>query len=215
MSMYAEQPEIETRLAQMGLSLEGLMNVVRAAGAGLASTTTFHPRSAPGTYAYHEGVAALRRWLVPRGWGYDEDGSQPRTFSNEYGISIIIQSGDQNTGRDTGTEPRSRNAHGATTETKIKDNADQLALFAVSRPQPTAKEEEDGVSLFTWILLIAVVEDQLCAELSLASDFSMGKATSWSERILLPEQPFGDGNTAQYRGDGDEGPDNEVSVEWK
>lgn len=213
MSLHDEGPEVESRLAQMGLTLEGLLRVVRAAGAAYASTTAFHPSSGPGTYMYQECVAVLRRWLVPRGWDHDEAGGQPRTFSAEYGVSIIIQSGDENTGVDTGTEPRSRNAHGAATGQKIQDNNAQLTLpFAVSRPQ--VSEEQEGPAFFTWVLLLNVTDESIRAELSLPTDFQAGKPAAWAERILLPEQPFGEGEPNVDEGD-DEGPENEVSVEWK
>lgn len=217
MTMYKELPEIESELSKMGTSVEGLLSVVRAIGAGVTSTTRFHPKSAPGTYGYHEGTAALRRLLVPVGYEHDEADGQPRTYSTERGVSVIIHAGDENTGADTGREPRSRNSHGEVTERKTKQNDEQLVLpFALANPVPDEALASDGTpALFTWILLFAIVDGTLRAELSLPRSVEAGKVTEWVHRILLPEQPFGQNPTEIRGSNADEGPEDEVAVEWK
>lgn len=182
---FVEQPDVETRLQQMGLTLEALQRVVRAAGGAYNSTTHFHPSAAPGTYMYHEGTAALRRSLVPLGYDYDEYGRQPRTFSVEIGVTIVFQTGDENTGLLNGIEPTTRHPKGNATRAKVSENDNQLALFNL------ANLEAPTTVTLTWIFLAAVVGDVVRAELSLPRAFSEdGKPSGWVERIVLPEEPL-------------------------
>lgn len=99
MRVYKEESDAQTRLQSLGLDLGGLQRVVAAGGGGWNSTTAFHPSSARGSYLYFETTAALRRLLVPAGWEYDELDGQARIFNPGLGIGIVVQSGDELTGR--------------------------------------------------------------------------------------------------------------------
>lgn len=211
MAEYIEQHDVQTKLESMGLTIEALSRVSVAVAGAFNSTTSFHPSAAAGTYMYHEGTAALRRVCVPLGYDFDEDGHQPRTFSDALGVSIIFQTGDENTGLLTGTEPTTRNPKGSATREKVSANSHQFALFNLATP-----ETPEGVS-YHWVFLAAVVDGVVRAELSLPRDLTEdGKPCGWVERIILPEEPLaGDAATTTDTKPGEPTDDVDIDVAWK
>lgn len=208
MAAVSETREVLTKLEAMGLGLEGLQRVVSRGAGGYAATTEFHATSAPGTYLYHETTAALRRLLVPNGWSPDELDRQPRVFNEECGVAIVVQTGDENTGVD-GPEPTTKHPKGQATVRKIEHNAAQLALFPL--PTRVAPETE---GLLTWVLLVAIVDGKVRAELSLPHHMLSGRPCGWLERILLPEQDLG-GATPPLETTGESGPDIDFDIAWR
>lgn len=199
------------RLRSMGLTVDQLESVVQASLGGYTSTTAFHPRSAPGTYLYHEGTAALRRAVMPSGhWDHDEDDNQPRTFSTVYDIAIVVQSGDENTGLINQYEPKARNPKGQATQKKIASNCDHPVLFSMA-----PRQEDDSTPLVNWVLLIAVEGTVVRSELSLPRKMIGGKPCGWIERIILPEIEIGGGDSAVMTDEGDTGPIADIDVAWK
>ena len=218
MAEYTEQQEVQTRLEQMGLTIEALRRVSVAVAGAFNSTTRFHPTAAAGTFMYHEGTAALRRVGVPLGYDYDEDGHQPRTFNDDLGVSIIFQTGDENTGILSGIEPTTRNPKGAATRDKVSSNSQQLSLFNLATP-----EAPDG-AFYNWVFLAAVVGDVVRSELSLPRELTDdGKPCGWVERIILPEEPLArDAATSDSDAGDDTGngantttDDVDIDVAWK
>lgn len=210
MKLFAEEPEVTDRLVQLGLTLVGLARVIASGGGGYATTTRFHPLSAPGSYLYHEATAALRRLLVPNGWVADESDGQPRTWDPIRHNSIIVQTGDVMTGIDGEHEPTTRHTKGTTTQKKIKTNASQLELFTIGQGM-----EPSSHGLFTWVLLVAVVEGQVRGELSLPARMSESlRPGGWLERILLPAIDLGAGPRTDVVTSNDGGPDTNFEVAW-
>ena len=216
MTLYEEEPEVRTRLEEVGIPLEALQRAARRGAGGYTSTTTFHPVSSAGTYLYHEATAALRLELVPGGdWGLDEEDHQPRVFSEKYRAIVVVLTGDKYTGIDGPQEPRSRNAKGGATRKKIDENQGQLHLFDIS-PTGIERSAEKG-GMLTWVFLIAIVDGEIRSELSLPNELDdESRPSGYHERILLPAQPL-DGTlpTMDKRGDDDEGPVADIDVSWK
>lgn len=198
------------RLSRMGLSVDGLVTVMRAGYGGYNASTGFHPSFIRGTQLYSEATAALRRLVIPTGhWGLDEEDGQPRTFSDVYGIAIVVQTGDLNTGLVNRYEPTARNAKGWATAKKIASNHDQYVLPVVSR-----RDDRDGDVYVNWVFLIAVDGMAVRAELSLPREMVGGKPHGWIERIILPEIELGALVGVQAE-DGDTGSSPDIDVEWK
>lgn len=213
MATIEEAAEVSSHLSSMGLTSSMLSRAVLAGAGGYNATTAFHPTSGPGTYLYQEATAGLRRSLHKSGdWTFDEQDRQPRTYSVERGVAIVVQTGDENTGIDTGREPKTRNPKGVATLKKVTRNSEQLALFNMAPAQWTRARTGE---LLTWILLIAVVEDVVRSELSLPKEWgSDGKPCGWHVRLLLEEQPLG-GVQSQDSDQTETSTIPEISVEWK
>lgn len=214
MAVVDQAFEVQDHLTSMGLSASLLTRAVLAGAGGYNATTAFHPRSGPGTYLYQEATAALRRGVHGLGdWAFDEDDRQPRTYSLDRGIAIVVQTGDENTGVNTGRDPRTRNPKGIVTLTKVASNSNQLTLFNMATPKLPRQGPGD---LLTWILLIAVVEDAVRSELSLPKEWSRdGKPCGWHLRLLLDEQPLGGGSVIGSLENPEVVATPDISVAWK
>lgn len=214
-AVYAEVEEVETQLETMGLSLTGLIRVVSSAIGGFTSTTRFHTSASGGTYLYHEATAALRRLVMPLGgWDHDEEDRQPRTYSVERGIAIVVQSGDENTGiEEPEAEPRARHPKGSATARKVVSNSEQLALFPVPH---AARPDQAAGDMLTWVLMICVAGEVARAELSLPRQMSPdGRPSGWVDRIVLPELPIGATPEDLSQRETPPGTDVDIDVEWK
>ena len=206
MKLYAEEPEVASRLDDLGLSLPGLLRAVAAGAGGHNATTSFHPSSAAGSYLYFETTAALRRLLVPQGWTADEADGQPRTFNEARGVTIIVQTGDNVTGVIGEHEPTTRHMKGTATRKKVEENGQQIPLFTLNgSPDPSSGQR-------TWILLVSIVDGQVHAELSLPERMIDSKPGGWRERILLPTQDLG---SDIQLGRPESGSDSDFEVAWQ
>jgi hypothetical protein len=59
--LLKEPWDVDRRLAELGLTKEGLIRAVQVARAERNNATDLHPANAAGTFSYHHGVAAIRR----------------------------------------------------------------------------------------------------------------------------------------------------------
>lgn len=212
MLVHHDDDEVRSRVQELlGITPGRLQRVLQTGAEARRGTTAFHPRSYTGTSMWAETTAALRReLLVESGWEMDEAGGQPRTFSMERRLNVVVQSGDDMTGVLGERKPRTKHSKGSATVTKVRDN--QLALFAVAGPAAEEPELEDGdvieSVLETWVLLLAEVDNELRAELSRPRGFdAAGHVNDWYERILLTATPMvaDDFNIEQDDRDDDDG----------
>ncbi len=162
-----------------------------------------------------EGTAAFRRLMVgAHDWTYDELDGQPRTISPDGRIAVVVQTGDEWTGVDwPGRAPSTRHPKGDATKRKVASNALQLELFSTASE---AQEIEAELAPMTWVLLLAIVDGELRAELSLPETISdAGYVVAWRTRILLASHPV-DGDDVVIEGDGgDSPPESDVAVAWR
>lgn len=212
MLIRADEQDVRSRVEQLlGITVDHLGRVTQAAASGRNSTTEMHPRSSPGGYMYGEATAQFRRETVGvTGWEFDESGGQPRTFNHERRISVIVRSGDEFTGMDTGRDPRTK--HTAGRETRAKVSVNQLVAFDLG----AVEAAEEAAPLHTWVLLLGVVDGEVRAELSRPQDIDgAGHISAWTERVLLPATPLTGGfdRLEQEEHDDDQGDD--LGISWK
>lgn len=67
----SETWEIELRLIELGLTLEGLLKARDIAGQESANSIRFHAANAAGSFSYHAGTWALRNRLAGADWADD------------------------------------------------------------------------------------------------------------------------------------------------
>jgi hypothetical protein len=132
-----------------------------------------------------ETVAALRDFLVPRGWEVRNEGNYELVSHPELNVSIAVASGNEATG-DRLRIPSNKNEKGPRTAKAVKDN--QTAdLF----PETVPCAPEGIVATDTWILLHHRSGNEIRLELSRPNGFDDTErfVTGWSERILLGSYP--------------------------
>lgn len=184
-----EVQDVHSRLAQLDLEHTVIIEALRQANLYRIRTTDHHPRLYRYQIMYGETVAALRDFLVPKGWSKLDDGNYELTVNADHSIAIAVASGDEGTANATRT-PSNKSPKGRYTADAVETNR-QTDMFA--ELLPTAFFPEKNVA--TWMLLHRVTADNIFAELSRPNEIdSDGKIISWSERILLGAIPL-DGDT--------------------
>ena len=208
---YSGPIERPSRLAELGLQEEVLLEAVRRGQAAWASCTPNHPPSYRGISAWAETTSALRELLLPEGWTRSDNGNLPLTIDEAEHVSIAVSTGDEDTGRVDGS-PCTRSSKGPRTATVVTINALQMKLFQEIRLCPDDLKEINGK--MTWILLFhrdAKANEVRC-ELSRPVRMNVdGQVDGWAERIILGSTPFG-GDKAQVPTDVPQSPNVVVDV---
>lgn len=185
--------KVKSRLEQLDLTKDKLSEVAKRAIAQKFNAVSNHPVNAPGTFAYHEGVRALReifadgdKWnkLVERGIEYIENPDKK--------IRVIYQNVDHACIESNDPQPISKRG-GTAKRNAISSN--QLELF----------EREIPISN-VFVLCVSENNGIVNAELSLPTDISEdGYLSKFIERIfILQDYDYENHNKSDDNSDKDE-----------
>jgi hypothetical protein len=174
---------VSDRLAELGLKAEFFEFALRGADAEARTYTLFDPPNMAGMARYARMVRLLREQLVPLGWSYDNPRNLARTVSPDRRVAIVTALGDAATGVPH-VPPSTRYEKGLATVEAVNRNFLQLTLPMDLGDDQPVEEQVDGV--VTWVLLYAVTETEIRAELSLPDSMVEGYIDTWLERIILP-----------------------------
>ncbi|MFZ6772354.1 hypothetical protein ACO0LB_06505 [Undibacterium sp. SXout7W] len=172
--------EVSTRLAELGLKEELLLEALRQANLYCVRTTNHHPRLYRYIVMTAETIAALRDLLVPEGWQKLDEGHYELTLNPGGTVAIAVASGDDNVAHAERT-PSNKSPKGRHTIAAVESNR-QADMFADLLP---VKEVGAEGARDTWVLLHRVTKDGIHSELSRPTEISDGMFALWSERILL------------------------------
>ena len=187
--VYSTPEEVPSRLAELGLQQEILIEAVQRGMAARAACTENHPAPFWGIAMWAETVAALRELLRPEGWTRSDSGNLPLTVDPANRVSIIVSTGDENTG--TSISPCTRSSKGPRTENAVTVNALQMTLFDV-RLRPEDLDEKNGKMTFLLLFHYDAKANELRCELSRPIEMNEeGQVSGWAERIILPNSPLG------------------------
>jgi hypothetical protein len=178
---------VSDRLAQLGLKAEFFEFALRGADAEARTYTPLDPPNMAGMARYARTVRLLREQLVPLGWSYDNPRNLARTVSPDRRVAIVTALGDAATGVPY-VSPSTRYEKGVATVEAVNRNFLQLTLPIDLGDEHPFEDQVDGV--VTWILLYAVTETEIRAELSLPDSMVDGYIDTWLERIILPPVPL-------------------------
>ncbi|RQZ49989.1 hypothetical protein [Burkholderia sp. Bp9099] len=189
--VFHEPADVDTRLAQLQLDRQVLIDAVLQAILYRARLTAHHPRLYRHSVLTNETVAALRDFLIPRGWEKQDEGNYELVVNPALAVAIAVASGDDATGIKDRT-PSNKSEKGPRTVKAVDDNR-TADLF----PETLPPVEDEQRALDTWILLHHFKSDELHLELSRPNGYDSTQrfVTSWSERIVLGAIEL-DGNPA-------------------
>lgn len=183
----AEGDDVDARLAELGLSKPGLLDVLRDAFAEHGNCTDNDPAGARGYAVYKHGVRGLREQFA-RGqdqpWRLDNTGGLETIIDDERKVRIAVVNTDTGTA-DPLRIPQNRNRKGPSSERAALANAQMLPgaeSWPEQRREGTRAKTDDYV---TWHLCIFIDGDDLRAELSLLNYFASGYFRDAHERIFL------------------------------
>lgn len=94
--IYREPVEVDVKLQQLALESPKLVSIGVVALAARNSASALHPANAPGTFAYHDGVEALRVEHMGRnGWVRYAVGGLEGIFHEELNLIVLFKNVDR------------------------------------------------------------------------------------------------------------------------
>ncbi len=179
--IHHELGDVDARLASLQLDRQVLIDSLLQANIYRVRMTSHHPRLYRYAALTCETVAALRDFLVPRGWQKADEGHYELVVNPELHVAIAVASGDAGTG-DKDRIPSNKSEKGPRTVKAVDDNR-TADLFPETLPDASDVEQ----TFDTWILLHRLIGNQIRLELSRPNDYDATErfVISWSERILV------------------------------
>src|SRR5260370_16089255 len=173
------------RLAELGVSVEALINALRAGHVARLSCTDNDLPFIAGTEAWRFVVRTLRDELLSKGWRKADPANYSLVISDIRKINIGVASGDAFT-RDSRVTPTTKSPKGLYTEAvTIRNRYEEPDLFPATLPEPL-RRAAIILEYQTWILLVYITDDEFRAELSLPNEIKDDQIVSWYERIFVP-----------------------------
>ncbi|MEM8275564.1 hypothetical protein Q4R63_00495, partial [Morganella morganii] len=186
----------EDKLLKLGLNNENITFAISSAISDSFRSSPLHPRIDAMSRAWREAVAAFRESVLlnDNGWTCIRSDSLELTVNSELGISVIITSGDKDTGLIDGN-PRTKNAKGNAVRRAVEKNNYNLELFPSNDVFDDNLDELEAISTLdptkTYVLLyyFDFSSKEVRCELSLPKEMtkfsSYNKIDTWSERIII------------------------------
>lgn len=192
--IYIEQQATD-KLEVMGLSADDFVFAISRAIYESRRSSPLHPKTGAMTYGWLEMVAAFRESVLSdsRGWNYTRDSGLEYTVNSDLGLSIIITSGDKDTGLLDGF-PKTKNCKGAATEDLVSRNLNLFSSNDFDIHSETEENSIDSTKTYVFLYFFDHATKEVRCELSLPSGMNgfngHNKIAHWSERIILPSVPF-------------------------
>jgi len=199
--------DVESRLKELDLDRELLLEVVKVCEASRGGCTANDPPGAPGYESWRSGVRTLREIFVPRGWDRDDTGGFSTIVNHAKKIRVAMMNSDGGAGIPEEV-PQNRSKKGACSERAAETNANFCLPGSDSWPVPGAAPDPNTYT--TWHLCVYISESTVRSELSLLNDFDAGYFTRVHEKIVLVGE--GEWDNPMFRRDDDNEPDVEIQI---
>jgi hypothetical protein len=188
-AVYSEMPDVDSRLLELGLTVNVLHEAIRIGEVHRRGCTLNDPLSVPGIVAWARTVRGLRELLLPDGWTRFDDHKIPLVRNPTKEIAIAVATGNAGTGN-IDVVSKTKYPKGPATIAAVKQNVDQLAFEFYHDMTDTISQKQTSDCL-TWVLLFSRCRDEIRCELSLPSKIGEdGRLENWDERIILPSIPI-------------------------
>lgn len=188
-AIYLEVPEVESRLLELGLSVDEVHSAIRNGELHRNGCTRNDPPCLSGILTWGKTVRGLRDTLIPKGWSSSNDSNLSVVLNPAGTLAIAVATGDNSTGNPRLT-PETKYPKGPATAAAIEQNIVQLAQTSFPFIEKARAMPSQDPSVCTWLLLISRKKNEVCSELSLPRLITEeGHVVEWEERILLPPFP--------------------------
>ncbi|TDB48258.1 hypothetical protein [Photorhabdus khanii] len=195
LKIYTEGQAVD-KLEQFGLNDDNFIYALSKAIYESKRSSPLHPRNDSMLRAWSETVASFRESVIMNdsGWSYVLTDGLELTINSTLGLSVVVSSGDKDTGLADGS-PRTKNAKGNATK-NIVNNNQTLELFSSNEVTPITDTVSpvDSTKTYVFLYFFDLDKQEVRCELSLpdgmSNYFSQNKIDSWAERIILPSVSF-------------------------
>lgn len=179
----------------LGINTQVFTDAILSGIAQYKSVNKFHPITAGGSRAWEEIVASFRQMVVDQcvGWTSIHRDGMAQLVNVGQQLTIVVTSGDSNTGFDSEVQPRTRNQKGQATKNIVEAN---YPLFEdIATIDESLNNADDHQ---TWVFLYAIdkQKSEVRFELSLPTETQLSgakgklKISQWSQRFLFEPVPF-------------------------
>jgi len=189
-----------------GISPNIFRNALESGLALSRSVTKFHPVTAGGSRAWEEIVATFREQVIEHndGWKALQQNGMPILINSERGVTIVITSGDENTGLNDFPLPKTKNSKGHVTESFVGRNYDLFEKVNDIDAQVASIDKHQ-----TWVLLYTFdkSKSEVRYELSLPTNTAISgtkgkiKICDWQTRIVFPAINFDEFSLSEFNTD--------------
>lgn len=182
--------KVEARLRELHPDLNPTLLHYAISG-GLDQRNEVTPASAPtaaGSLQWHKTVNDLRYLLADSEWIIYNNRNLPFITSPDYSISIVVMTGNYNTGKNGDDDPVNQAEKGVVAQGFIQKNNEQFELCNLESFGTTNKDDK-GTQV--WVLLYHYDQElkEIRYELSLPTFYSKGRITSWKQRLIFKSIP--------------------------
>jgi len=189
-AMIVEDPAlVEARLLELHPDLKAILfkDAVRGGLAGRNEVTRASAPTAAGVQQWLKTVEDLRTLLAALQWHIHEQQNCPFISSPDRSISIVVMTGNSETGKNGFEDPTNQAEKGAVAENFIQQNS-QLELFNRDSFR-LAKEKQKETQVWALLYHYDKVLNEVRFELSLPTGFDNKKITEWGVRLILGSIP--------------------------
>ncbi len=180
---------VEARLQELHPDLNAILfkEAIRGGLGGRNEVTRASAPTAAGVQQWLKTVEDLRTLLAALQWHIHEQQNCPFISSPDRSISIVVMTGNSETGKNGFEDPTNQAEKGAVAEKFIQQNS-QLELFNRDSFK-FAKEKQKETQVWALLYHYDKVLNEVRFELSLPTGFDKKKITEWGVRLILGSIP--------------------------
>lgn len=180
---------VEARLQELHPDLTAVLfkDAIRGGLGGRNDVTRASATTAAGVQQWLKTVEDLRTLLAALQWHIHEQQNCPFISSPDRSISIVVMTGNSETGKNGFEDPTNQAEKGAVAENFIQKNS-QLELFNRDSFK-LAKEKQKETQVWALLYHYDKVLNEVRFELSLPTGFDKKKITEWGVRLILGSIP--------------------------
>ena len=205
----AEPGLVEARLRELSsdLVISLLHNAIQTGLGARNDTTLASAATAAGLQQWLKTVEELRTQLGGKKWRIHNEKNCPFISSPDRSISIVVMTGDSETGRQGIEDPTNQAEKGAVVEGFVHANR-QLELFNQGSLR-MAREKQNETQVWAFLYHYDKKLNEVRFELSYPTEFDKNKIIAWGERLILGSIPNNPSNFTIHK----DAPNAPVSVE--
>jgi hypothetical protein len=175
--------EVRARLQQLhsDLTPELLSKAILKVLSARNDTTRASAPTAAGGKQWFDTLDELRNLLLEKQWNPHDQRNCPFAIAPDRSISIVVMTGNAETGKQGLEDPSTAADKGAVAEGYVSTNRQQK-LF-------NQAQEQQGTKVWALLYHYDKTLREVRYELSLPTDFSKKKITGWGERLILGSIP--------------------------
>lgn len=185
----AEPALVEERLQELSsdLAINLLHQVVHMGLTGRNDITRASAVTAAGLQQWLKTVEGLRFQLSEKQWHIHDENNCPFISSPDRSVSIVVMTGNGDTGKVGSEDPTNQAEKGAVVEGFVHTN-NQLDLFN-QESLKLVKEKGRETQVWAFLYHYDKLTNEVRFELSYPIEFGKKKITKWGERLILGSIP--------------------------